>query len=73
MAAWMGSERFRYTTRPYRVEDVVKLQGTLPLQYTGAKLSAKLYDMMRTHQADGTCSHTLGHWIQSKLRRWPNI
>merc|ERR1719329_1977427 len=60
MAAWVGSERFRYTTRPYRVEDVVKLQGTLPLQYTGAKLSAKLYDMMRTHQADGTCSHTFG-------------
>merc|ERR1719223_1640326 len=60
MAAWMGSERFKYTTRPYRVEDVVKLQGTMPLQYTGAKMSAKLYDMMRTHQADGTCSHTFG-------------
>merc|ERR1719503_295264 len=60
MAAWMGSERFRYTTRPYRVEDVVKLQGTLPLQFTGAQMSEKLYAMMRTHQADGTCSHTFG-------------
>merc|ERR1719444_400477 len=60
MAAWMGSERFKYTARPYKVEDVVKLQGTMPLQYTGAKMSAKLYDMMRDHQAKGTCSHTFG-------------
>eukprot|EP00418_Pyrodinium_bahamense_P027908 CAMPEP_0179144652 /NCGR_PEP_ID=MMETSP0796-20121207/69711_1 /TAXON_ID=73915 /ORGANISM="Pyrodinium bahamense, Strain pbaha01" /LENGTH=72 /DNA_ID=CAMNT_0020844911 /DNA_START=18 /DNA_END=232 /DNA_ORIENTATION=+ len=30
MAAWMGSERFKHTTRPYKVEDVVKLQGTMP-------------------------------------------
>jgi len=60
MVAWMGSERFKYTARPYKVEDVVKLQGTMPLQYTGAKMSAKLYDMMRDHQANGTCSHTFG-------------
>merc|ERR1719276_450532 len=60
MVAWMGSERFKYTARPYKVEDVVKLQGTMPLQYTGAKMSAKLYDMMRDHQAKGTCSHTFG-------------
>merc|ERR1719198_691165 len=60
MAAWMGSDRFKYTTRPYKVEDVVKLQGTMPLQYTGAQMSAKLYDLMRDHQANGTCSHTFG-------------
>merc|ERR1711865_1228287 len=45
----------------YKVEDVVKLQGTLPLQYAGAKMSAKLYDLMRDHQANGTCSHTFGY------------
>merc|ERR1719198_279233 len=60
MAAWMGSDRFKYTHRPYKVEDVVKLQGTMPLQYTGAQMSAKLYDLMRDHQANGTCSHTFG-------------
>merc|ERR1719429_556509 len=60
MASWMGSERFKHTTRPYRPEDVVKLQGTLPLHFTGAKISDKLYKMMRQHQADGTCSHTFG-------------
>jgi len=60
MAAWMGQERFKHTTRPYRVEDVVKLQGTMPLHFTGAKVSDKLYKMMREHQANGTCSHTFG-------------
>merc|ERR1711972_1167927 len=50
----------KYTTRPYSAKDVVKLQGTLPLHFTGAKLSEKLYAMMRDHQAKGTCSHTFG-------------
>jgi len=60
MAAWMTSNRFKHTTRPYKAEDVVKLQGTMPLHFTGAKISQKLYDMMREHQAKGTCSHTFG-------------
>eukprot|EP00931_Biecheleriopsis_adriatica_P021812 TRINITY_DN1415_c0_g1_i7.p1 TRINITY_DN1415_c0_g1~~TRINITY_DN1415_c0_g1_i7.p1 ORF type:complete len:570 (-),score=149.30 TRINITY_DN1415_c0_g1_i7:60-1694(-) len=60
MSAFMGSERFKHTTRPYKVEDVVKLQGTMPLHFTGAKISDKLYKMMRDHQAKGTCSHTFG-------------
>merc|ERR1719284_150137 len=46
--------------RPYSAEDVVKLQGTMPLNFTGAKISEKLYGMMREHQAKGTCSHTFG-------------
>merc|ERR1719450_1748763 len=60
MSAWMSSERFKYTKRPYTTEDVVKLQGTLPLHFTGAKISDKLYKIMREHQANGTCSHTFG-------------
>merc|ERR1719218_423833 len=56
----MGSERFKYTTPPYSAEDVVRLQGTLPLHFTGAVQSDKLYKMMREHQANGTCSHTFG-------------
>merc|ERR1719346_772637 len=60
MGAWMGGERFKHTTRPYSAEDVVKMQGTMPLHFTGAKISEKLYGMMREHQAKGTCSHTFG-------------
>jgi len=60
MKTWMSGERFKHTTRPYKVEDVVKLQGTFPLQFAGARVSEKLYKMMREHQAKGTCSHTFG-------------
>ncbi|CAJ1361605.1 unnamed protein product [Effrenium voratum] len=60
MKTWMGGERFKHTVRPYKVEDVVKLQGTFPLQFTGAAISDKLYKMLREHQAKGTCSHTFG-------------
>jgi len=60
MAAFMGQDRFKHTVRPYKVEDVVKLQGTMPLHFTGAKISEKLYAMLREHQAKGTCSHTFG-------------
>merc|ERR1719181_883475 len=60
MSAWMTSDRFKYMKRPYSAEDVVKLQGTLPLHFTGAKVSEKLYAMLREHQAKGTCSHTFG-------------
>merc|ERR1719183_3299390 len=46
--------------RPYSAADVVKMQGTMPLQFTGAKVSEKLYRLMREHQKNGTCSHTFG-------------
>jgi len=60
VAAWMSSDRFKHTVRPYKPEDVVKLQGTMPLHFTGAKISEKLYTMLRDHQSKGTCSHTFG-------------
>lgn len=60
MGAWMGSDRFNHTKRTYGPEQVVKFQGTMPLHFVGAKVSAKLYTMMRGHQAKGTCSHTFG-------------
>merc|ERR1719171_1589575 len=60
MDAWMKTDRFKYMTRPYSAEQVVKLQGTMPLSFVGAKVSDKLYKMMRDHQAKGTCSHTFG-------------
>merc|ERR1719392_88321 len=36
------------------------MQGTMPLHFTGAKISDKLYKMMREHQAKGTVTHTFG-------------
>jgi isocitrate lyase len=60
MDAWMKADRFKHTTRPFTAEDVVKLQGTVPLNFVGAQVSDKLYKMMREHQAKGTCSHTFG-------------
>lgn len=56
----MGSERFKHTSRPYGPEDVVKMQGTVPLHFASAQMSTKLYQMLREHQANGTCSHTFG-------------
>ena len=35
MKTWMGAERFKYTTHPYKVEDVVKPQGTFPTYFNG--------------------------------------
>jgi isocitrate lyase len=60
MDAWMKTERFQYTKRPFTAEDVVNLQGTMPLHFVGAEVSAKLYKMMREHHKNGTCSHTFG-------------
>jgi isocitrate lyase len=60
MTEWMSSPRFKHTTRPYTAQDVTWLQGTLPMRYPGAKMSEKLYTMMREHQKNGTCSHTFG-------------
>jgi len=60
VAAWMQSDRFKFIKRPYTPEQVVAFQGSMPLSYTTGALSTKLYDMMRSHQAAGTCSHTFG-------------
>ncbi|CAE7215484.1 ACU-7 [Symbiodinium necroappetens] len=32
----------------------------MPMYFNGAKISDKLYKMLRDHQAKGTCSHTFG-------------
>mmetsp|Transcript_6248 Transcript_6248/g.8536 ORF Transcript_6248/g.8536 Transcript_6248/m.8536 type:complete len:127 (+) Transcript_6248:38-418(+) len=60
MQKFMDADRFKHIKRTYSAEDVVHLQGSLPLHYNGAKMSEKLYDMLRDYQAKGTCSHTFG-------------
>eukprot|EP00971_Amphidinium_carterae_P240779 4780039-Amphidinium_carterae.1 len=56
----MDADRFKHIKRTYSAEDVVHLQGSLALHYNGAKMSEKLYNMLRDYQANGTCSHTFG-------------
>merc|ERR1719515_262667 len=56
----MKSGRYGHIKRPYKAEDVVKMQGTCPLQFAGAKVSEKLYKMMRECQKNGSTSHTFG-------------
>jgi len=60
MEAWMKQERFRDIARNYTPEDVVKLQGHMPMHFNSAKMSEKLYWMLRNHHKSGTCSHTFG-------------
>merc|ERR550514_851605 len=36
------------------------MQGTMPLHFTGAEVSMKLYKMLREHQKNKTTSHTFG-------------
>jgi len=60
MDAFMKTERFNHMKRPYTASDVVKMQGTCPLGFAGAKVSAKLFNLMRECQKTGTTSHTFG-------------
>eukprot|EP00403_Amphidinium_massartii_P021316 CAMPEP_0178404912 /NCGR_PEP_ID=MMETSP0689_2-20121128/18131_1 /TAXON_ID=160604 /ORGANISM="Amphidinium massartii, Strain CS-259" /LENGTH=551 /DNA_ID=CAMNT_0020025917 /DNA_START=107 /DNA_END=1762 /DNA_ORIENTATION=- len=60
MEKFMSSDRFKHTKRSFSAEDVVHLQGSFPLHYNGAKMSEKLYTMLRDLQAKGSCSHTFG-------------
>jgi len=57
---WMDADRFRHITRPYTAEKVVELQGTFALSFPSIQQSWKLYEMLQTHQKNGTCSHTFG-------------
>jgi len=43
-----GSERFKHTTRPYKVEDVVKLQGEM-LEMTGDTVDGNQKSCLANH------------------------
>lgn len=46
---WETNPRWRGTTRPYSAEDVLKLRGTIRIEYTLAKMGAKrLWDLINT-------------------------
>ena len=56
----MESDRFRLTTRPYSIEDVLKFQAVIPRVYPAGYQANKLYDMLRTFQKQGKASFTFG-------------
>ncbi|KAI5065266.1 hypothetical protein GOP47_0019961 [Adiantum capillus-veneris] len=60
MEAWWASDRFRLTHRPYTARDVVRLRGTMKQQYASNVMAKKLWRILKTHQANMTCSRTFG-------------
>lgn len=57
---WWQSERFQNTRRPYSAREVVRLRGTLPQHYASSDQSKKLWGILKTHQANRSCSRTFG-------------
>ncbi len=46
---WQHNERWQGITRPYRAEDVIRLHGTVTIEYTLARMGAtKLWHMMQS-------------------------
>ncbi|MCO5592696.1 hypothetical protein L7F22_046699 [Adiantum nelumboides] len=57
---WFNSDRFKYTKRPYKAEDVVKLRGTVECLYPSNTMARKLWALLKAHQANSSCSATFG-------------
>jgi len=48
-ANWHGDERWRGITRPYTPQDVLRLRGSIPIEYTLARLgSERLWELLHT-------------------------
>ncbi|KAH9316143.1 hypothetical protein KI387_024770, partial [Taxus chinensis] len=60
MQAWWTSDRFRLTRRPYTARDVVRLRGTMRQSYASNHMAKKLWNTLKTHQANKTASRTFG-------------
>ncbi|XP_020528949.1 isocitrate lyase isoform X1 [Amborella trichopoda] len=58
--AWWSTERFRLTRRPYTAREVVALRGSLRQTYVSNELAKKLWQTLKTHQANKTASRTFG-------------
>ncbi|GAB2274883.1 hypothetical protein Dimus_009654 [Dionaea muscipula] len=58
--AWWKTERFKRTRRPYSARDVVALRGNLRQSYASNAMAKKLWQTLKTHQANGTASRTFG-------------
>ena len=60
MESFFKSPRFANTTRPYSVEDVLKLRGTIVVPQGSNIMAKKLWGILKKHQQNKTCSHTFG-------------
>src|SRR6202158_6265061 len=50
-ASWKGNLRWRGITRPYSGEDVVRLRGSIQIEYTLARLGAeRLWNMLNAEE-----------------------
>lgn len=58
--AWFNSERFQYTKRPYKAEDVVKLRGSVECSYLSNTMARKLWALLKAHQDNRACSASFG-------------
>ncbi|KAG0622666.1 hypothetical protein M758_3G114400 [Ceratodon purpureus] len=57
---WWQGERWRLTKRPYSAREVCRLRGTLPQHYASSEQAKKLWHVLKTHQANRSCSRTFG-------------
>ncbi len=49
--SWKTDKRWKGVTRPYSPEDVVRLRGTLPIEYTLARVGAeRLWEMLNSEK-----------------------
>lgn len=58
--AWMNSERFKDTLRPYTAKDVLPLRPPVPRTYIAEHQSKKLYEMLKSLHGQGKASFTFG-------------
>jgi len=60
LGKWFETPRFKFTQRPYKAEDVVRLRGTLTRPPLSAFTAMKLYDICRTKFQRKDYTHTFG-------------
>src|SRR2546421_2952551 len=67
--SWTRDERWMGITRPYRADDVERLRGTLPIQYTLASHGAtRLWKLMRDEPYVAVLSAVTGNQAVQEVR-----
>lgn len=58
--SWWKDDRWSKTTRIYKPEHVASKRGSIQPSYLGNEMSKKLYQLLKNHDANKTCSFTFG-------------
>ena len=67
--SWARDERWAGITRPYRADDVERLRGTLPIQYTLASHGAtRLWQLLRDEPCVAVLSAVTGNQAVQEVR-----